>query len=339
MSVVVTKSGPRGHLRVGACLSLTGQYARFGTQAARGLEAWRALDGDADLVVEDDGSDPARAAAAIADVASRCDLLLGPYSTRLARAAAQALTGLDRLVWNHGGSGDDVEGALPGRMVSVLTPAGRYAEPFLRRLAAETPRVPLCIVEGRGSFGRQVAAGAAALAARIGLDATRTIPVPGDPRAWDLLCAGAFEEDVASVTGALALTSPPRHVCAVAAGVREFAAAVADPRGVLGIAQWFPGSGGAVELGPSEAAFLSAYRDLAGTVPDYPATQAAAAAVLATHCARLARDLAPDALWAAAASLDTTTLFGGFGIDATTGVQVKHRTVLVEWTTDGPSAG
>ena len=41
-------------LRIGACLSLTGRFAQFGRQAAIGLEAWRSLNGDADLIVEDD---------------------------------------------------------------------------------------------------------------------------------------------------------------------------------------------------------------------------------------------------------------------------------------------
>ena len=46
-----------GRLRVGACLSLSGKFAQFGRQAALGLEAWRSLDGDAELVIEDDESD------------------------------------------------------------------------------------------------------------------------------------------------------------------------------------------------------------------------------------------------------------------------------------------
>ena len=48
----------RRRLRVGACLSLSGRYDRFGRQAARGLDVWRPLDGAADLIVEGDRSDP-----------------------------------------------------------------------------------------------------------------------------------------------------------------------------------------------------------------------------------------------------------------------------------------
>jgi branched-chain amino acid transport system substrate-binding protein len=53
--------------------------------------------------------------------------------------------------------------------------------------------------------------------------------------------------------------------------------------------------------------------------------------VVAAHCARLAGDTAPRALWSAAAALDTSTLFGRFRIDARTGVQMAHDMVLVRW--------
>lgn len=331
----------RRPLRIGACLSLTGRHHRFGTQGARGLEAWCALDGDAELIVEDDGSDPGQLTARLRRMASRCDLLLGPYSTQLVRAAGRFLAETDHLLWNHGGSGDDVEAAHPGRIVSVLTPASRYAEPFFLRTAVGTVRAPVWIVEGRGSFGRQVAAGADLLARRLGLETVRigpggSLPEQDGPRTWDLFSAGSFEEDVAMVARAQALARPPRTICAVAAGVRAFGAAAASTTGVYGIAQWFPGCSVDPDLGPKEVDFLAAFSKLAGGLPDYPAVQAAAAAVLAAHCARAAGGVEPDALWRTAAGLDTSTLFGRFRIDPVTGVQVKHETVLVSWTPNGP---
>jgi hypothetical protein len=261
-------------------------------------------------------------------VAARCDLLLGPYSTQLMRSAARTLADRDCLLWNHGGAGDDVCAMLPGRIVSVLTPAGRYTEPFLRRLLGDGPRAPLRIVAGPGSFGRQVAAGAEARARSLGLDVAHSPSLPSTG-AWDLLSCGVFEDDVATVRRALASPTPPRRVCSVAAGVRDFAGAVGTPDGVFGIAQWFPGTVGGVEVGPDEASFVAA---LGGLAPDYPAVQAVAAAVVAAHCARLAGDTSPRALWSAAAGLDTSTLFGRFRIDHVTGVQLAHETVLVRWT-------
>jgi ABC-type branched-subunit amino acid transport system substrate-binding protein len=293
-------------------------------------------------VIEDDESSPRRLTAVLPAVSSRCDVLLGPYSTQLMRVAGQIAADSGWLLWNHGGSGDDVEAAHPGHLVSVLTPATGYAQPFLRHLARTQPAARLWITHGKGSFGRQVAAGARASARRHGVEATAAmpgrLPAPGDmPGRWALLCAGTFEEDVETVRQAQSRPSPPEVICAVAAGVREFGEAIADADGIFGVGQWFPSTTGGCDLGPAEAAFLAACTARHPSVPDYPAAQAAAAAVIATHCARLAGGTGREALWRAALSLDRRTLFGGFKIDAA-GVQVGHDAALVRWTADGPTA-
>ena len=100
-------------LRVGACLSLTGRFGRFGRQAAQGLKVWRELAGDdVELEIEDDGSDPGRLGEALTRVAGRSDLLLGPYSTLLMREAGRVTADIDAVLWNHGGAGDDVQGVV-----------------------------------------------------------------------------------------------------------------------------------------------------------------------------------------------------------------------------------
>jgi ABC-type branched-subunit amino acid transport system substrate-binding protein len=324
-------------LRIGACLSLTGKFARFGRQAALGLEAWRSLDGTGVVTVEDDHSERRTLEAVLPGVAARSDILLGPYSTILMRAAGRIAADSGRLIWNHGGSGDDVEQAHPGHMVSVLTPTSRYAEPFLRYIASgdQGPR-DLYVVQGPGSFGRQVAEGAAMMADQSGVRVVRAepggFPPPRLPAEWDLFSAGVFEQDAELVAKSLRLPNPPRRVCTVAAGVREFTQAVDNPEGVFGIAQWFAGSGHEVTLGPSEEKFLRAYEASGNGVPDYPAVQAAAAAIIGANCANLAGSTNRDDLWAAASGLKTSTMFGGFKIDPRTGTKVSHRTVLVRWT-------
>lgn len=102
--------------------------------------------------------------------------------------------------------------------------------------------------------------------------------------------------------------------------------------GVFGIAQWFPGSRQDVALGPAEDEFTGAYDSRAGTMPGYPAVQAVAGAVIATHCARLTGSTDRGELWAAAGELETSTLYGGFKIDPKSGAQELHQTVLVRWT-------
>jgi ABC-type branched-subunit amino acid transport system substrate-binding protein len=327
-----------GIVRIGACLSLSGRYARFGRQAAAALETWRRLDGGAELVIEDDESAPRVLETRLPGVARNCDILLGPYSTQLARAAARIAGDKGLLVWNHGGSGDDVEASAPGHMISVLAPASRYAESFIACLAGLDEQAPLWIAQGKGSFGRQVAEGTESAARRRGLPVHRVSPdeLPAHAAVpWDLFSAGTFESDVEVIRQARQLRVPPRAVCAVAAGVRDFAAEIAAPEGIYGVGQWFAGTTPPPRLGPAEPAFLGAYTAASGTAPDYPAAQALAAAVLAAHCARLAGSTARDAVWPTAAELDTSTLFGAFRIDPGTGVQIGHQPALVRWSAAG----
>ncbi len=330
--------GTGGRLRVGACLSLSGRFAQFGRQAAHGLRVWASLDGQADVLIEDDASDVHQVQVLLPGVAAGCDLLLGPYSTVLMRAAGDIAAESGWLIWNHGGSGDDVETAHPGHVVSVLTPTSRYMEPFLSHLAAEAGSAQeLRIAHGKGRFGLQVASGAEAYARHLGFTHVSMGPadaILGDddlPENWVLITAGIFEEDTETVMRARRLVQPPRVTCAVAAGIRDFSHAVERPDGTFGIAQWFQGSGHVALLGPSESEFLDAYYGAAGEMPDYPAIQAAATASLAAHCARQAGSTDPTILWPAATALDTSTLYGAFKIDQTTGAQASHQTVLTRW--------
>jgi ABC-type branched-subunit amino acid transport system substrate-binding protein len=316
-------------------LSLSGRFAQFGVQAANALKIWRELDGAADVVIEDDRSDPEVVEEAMKSVAACSDVLLGPYSTQLVRRAARIAEASDWLVWNHGGSGDDVESSAPGHLLSVLTPTSRYAEPFIRRIAMEGVQGVLWIQHGRGRFGRQIAQGAAALARQAGIDPIVVGPEeklePG-PGPWQLFVAGTFEDDVAAVRQAIQRSSPPELVCSVAAGVRSFRRALGqDPKGTFGVGQWFPGATSLPILGPDEGTFLRSYAKGFGGTPDYPAAQAVSAAVIAAHATRLASATNREQLWSIATRLNTSTLFGAFKVDPTTGAQLKHESVLVRW--------
>jgi hypothetical protein len=323
-------------IRVGVCLSLSGRYARFGCQAAWALEVWRTLDGHVDLVIEDDQSDPQALRRILPRVADGSDVLLSPYSTQLVRTAAAMASAEGWLLWNHGGSGDDLENSHAGHLVSLLTPASRYPEPFIQQVL-NGQELELWIVSGKGSFGRQVAEGADQAAQRAGIRTRRlehggAWPSSSPSAPWALFSAGTFEQDVATVRRAQHYPNPPATICVVAAGVQEFAREVDHPEGIYGVGQWFPGAvANSPEIGPSETTFLTAYTAHAKTRIDYPGVQAVAGAALAVYCARQAGTTAPEKLWAQAAVLDTATLFGAFKIDPVTGAQVKHQAVLVCW--------
>lgn len=313
-------------LRAGACLSLTGRFAQFGRQAEQGLRLWADRCG-ARLDIIDDRSDPAVVREALPQLADTSHVLFGPYSTVLMRAAIDATAGCGVLLFNHGGSGGALN--VPGRVVNILTPASRYAEPFVGTVTPQS--VPLYTARGPGAFGRDVITGAENAAKQAGI---LTPPLNlDDPPAgpWNLISAGVYEDDVATVRQARALSNPPWHICSVAAGVAAFRHDVGDPDGVFGVGQWAPGADEPVDVGMNEAQFLTAWRDRYGTTPDYPGVQAYAAGLIAEATVRTAGSTDRAKLWETVSALDFTTVFGRFRLDPDSGEQVGHDAVLTQW--------
>jgi len=315
-------------IRAGACLSLTGRFAPFGIQAANGLRLWADTTG-AELTVLDDESEAAVLTERLAGLAPEVDVLFGPYSTVLMRAAIPVATAAGRLLFNHGGSGGDLNRL--GEVVNVLTPARRYADPFIAHLA-EVGNTRLVTASWGGTFGRHIVNGArkAATAAGIPVEDRIDFDAPPDGE-WDLLSAGVYEDDVAAVRRALALPNPSRLICSVAAGIAQFADDIPDAEGVFGIGQWAPGSPAGVDAGMDETAFLAAWRERYGGAPDYPGVQAYAAGAVAAVAVQAAGSVDTGTLWRAVAALDVQTVFGRFRLDPETGEQVGHQAVLTQW--------
>jgi ABC-type branched-subunit amino acid transport system substrate-binding protein len=306
-----------------AALSLSGRFARQGREAARGLAQWADQAGVALTVADDGGSGEAatRAYGGWLDVGM--DLLLGPYGSGLVRAVAPLVCGAGRLLWNHGGSADDL--ARPG-LVSLPAPASTYFHGAVDEAAARGVG-RLLVARGAGPFARAVAEGALARASARGLEA-RAVDAAAlaaaDLAGVAVLVVGRFEEDVELVRH---LRGPrargPALLGAVAAGLPAFGELGEAAEGVLGPVQWWPTSR-APQVGPSGAGFAAAYRRRDGHEPSYVAAQAAAAGHLALAAHGLG--LSPGDLpgWR------TSTLLGDFALDGTWR-QVGHRVTTVRW--------
>lgn len=334
---------------VGSVVSLSGRYALQGGQAAAGLQqavadarsagGVRLADGRVvpALVVLDDGGTPAGVRRALERLAA-ADLIIGPYGSDLVREAAAWAAERGRVLWNHGGSADDLQ-CLPS-VVSVSSPTSRYLAAVLQALARREPSARVLVVAGRGGFGRYAAQGAQQAAARFGMSVVGPVThdeVPDAPDADVLLMAGTFAQDVALLRR---LRRRPPTMAAVAGGLAAFADEV-GPRaeGVLAPTQWEEGAHFIVDVGPRSADVVRSLR--ARLVPtlsagtgtghvEYPSAQAYAVALLALHCLRDAGSLDDDALRAAARRLRCTTFFGRFGIGED-GRQLDHEILVVQW--------
>jgi ABC-type branched-subunit amino acid transport system substrate-binding protein len=303
-------------------LSLTGPFARQGTEAAEGVRLWAKTAGVQLTLIDDVGS-AATAAEAYAQWVDSVDLLIGPYSSGLVRAIAPQVRDAGRLLWNHGGSADDL--AQPG-VVSVLAPASSYFDGIVdEAVARQVDQV--VVVRGAGPFARAVADGAVTRAAQRGL-ATRTVKATAveveDADATALLVVGRFEHDVAVVRRLHDDPKTPALLAAVAAGIPAFGQELGPAaEGVLGPVQWWP-TPQQPEIGPSGAEFATHYWHRTGREPSYPAAQAAATGYLA-HAAHRVGMAAEDVVdWA------SSTLLGDFALDAAWR-QIGHRVTTVRW--------
>jgi ABC-type branched-subunit amino acid transport system substrate-binding protein len=303
-------------------LSLTGPFQRQGTEAAEGVRLWAEMAGIR-LILVDDGGSTDTAVQAYTDWVDSIDLLIGPYSSGLVRAVASLVRDAGRLLWNHGGSADDL--VQPG-VAFLLAPASSYFDGVVDEAVARQVD-QLVVARGAGPFARAVADGAARRASESGLD-IRIVDASWvdveDAAATALLIVGRFEEDLAAVRRLLDRRQSPALLAAVAAGIPAFGQELGPAaEGVLGPAQWWP-TARRPEIGPSGTEFVTCYRQRTGHKPSYPAAQAAAAGYLA-HAAHQLHLTGHNVVhWA------TSTLLGDFALDAAWR-QVGHRVTTVRW--------
>jgi ABC-type branched-subunit amino acid transport system substrate-binding protein len=143
-------------------------------------------------------------------------VLFGPYGTWPAVTAARASVG---VVWNHGGAAARLAGPEFERVVNLPLPARTYLAAVLDTLVAEglPAGSEIVLLHRDTGFGREVAEGTAAAAARLGLVVHAVSfalgegpePLERAPGADVLLSAGSFEDDVAiAAPSALSPTCP-----------------------------------------------------------------------------------------------------------------------------------
>jgi ABC-type branched-subunit amino acid transport system substrate-binding protein len=317
---------------------LSGPLARYGRAGASALGLWA---GEAGVELEVTDAHPSAAAAMASAVAGRRrpEVVFGPYGSGPAVAAAGATRcGL----WNHGGATSRLSRPRFPHVINVPAPAATYLAATLAAFdsSALAGRAALLLHSTTG-FGQEVASGATRAARTIGLALSEHAFEPGEgaraanavaqrPDAEVLLVAGAFDDEVAIAERLLR-----RAWCAaafVAAGVEEILGPLGERlEGIYGPCQWLAETAPEPEQGPDQRWFSAAYERTTATPPPYPAAAAYAAGVLWQHCSREAGTTQPEAVAAVAAGLHTTTLFGGFRLHPTTGLQDAHRVGVVRW--------
>ena len=347
------------NIRVGMTASLSGRYAYPGKQALAGAQAWarwvnRAggiAMGDARFQVElvhyDDESSPQRCRTLTQRLIESDDVsvLLGPYSSGLARSAARVAAEHGRVLWNHGGA---LGSQAQGTAVDILSPASTYFHGVIGYALCRMPELRRVAVvhSTAGEFPRQVASGALEHFEGLRLPPPTVITyavnsakaiesiierLRKDPPDL-LLGVGRIEDDVELARQLHHARLNIEFVALIAAPLACFGEDLGDAaEGILGPSQWEPGVLFSLDYGPSEADVIGQLADVGQRVVDYPAAQAYAGCLVAQRCIEEAGSLNAQALWAAASRLDFTTFYGRFRINALTGRQEGHTMPVIQW--------
>ena len=331
-----------------------------------GLQAWaddvnksggvvlgcRGAGAEVSVIHHDDSSKPEQAKQ-ITDrliTQDRVDLLFGPYSSVLSRAAAQVAESHHRLIWNQGGASDDIYQQGYRWVVGILTPASQYLTgllPLIREADPEATTVGLLRADP-GTFPQMITTEVQRQADLLGFEVAYIRQYPPSVADFSnileeirkigpqvLVAVGRISNDLKFAQQLVQRPLSPRAVAVVAAPIRQFQEALGDDvQGFIGPSQWEPAGTYPHDYGPSTQEVLASLGQRDQGPVDYPMAQAYAAGLVAQRCVEQAGTLEDQVLRGAAGNLDFSTFYGRFKIDPVTGRQVGRSSLIVQWQED-----
>ena len=237
-------------IRVGLSVSVSGKFQPQGQQALNGVLLWQShanakggisinegMSRSVHLIWYDDGSRVSRIRENVLRLIrnDNVDILLGPYSSSLTMAAAEIAEDYKKILWNYGGTSDEIYGRGWRYMLGIASPASDYLRAFPHWLAKQYHELSrICVLySGKGTFGRQVASGVIESAQETAhsVELVPFHPPLNDSAALSLLLdigseavvlAGSFQDELAIMRTRPRWPTTVRAVAAVAAGIGAF---------------------------------------------------------------------------------------------------------------------
>ena len=347
---------------VGLSISLTGKFRLQGQQALQSIRLWQSYinaqggialrNGEKSsvrLIWYDDHSQIRFAQKNVFQLLreDKVDILLGPYSSSLTMAVAEIAEEHKKVLWNYGGSSDEIFSHGRRYLVGIASPASAYLRALPHWLVEEHPALRrICVLySAGGTFGWQIARGILESVLAVAGQSVELVPISSSLENYDTILRTLFDIDPEVVVLAITFQDEMglmrtrhrwpgtvREVASVAAGVRAFSAELGQiAERVLGPSQWEPGVILPNTAGPTSDWFLDSFQRQFGRPPDYIAAGSFATGLVLTECIRQAPSLDDEKLRGTASDLDCNTFYGRFRIDSRTGIQTGHRVLLIRW--------
>jgi hypothetical protein len=179
---------------VGLSISLTGRFRPQGQQALQGIRLWQSyINAQGGIAVRkgekrfvrliwyDDRSQISFAWKNVFQLLreDKIDILLGPYSSSLTMAVVEIAEEYKKVLWNYGGSSDEIFSLGRRYLVGIASPASEYPRALPHWLAEESPALGrICVLySGRGTFGWRFARGVLESALGVAHHSVHLVPI------------------------------------------------------------------------------------------------------------------------------------------------------------------
>lgn len=348
-------------IKVGLSISLTGVYSVQGRESFEGISLWvsdvnrkggifvREVGGSVpvELICLDDCSsvETCRANTERLIAEKKADILLGPYSSSLALASAEAAEAAGVTLWNHGGSTDEMENRGFTCLVNAITPASKYADGIIKLIRSRDQvagRIAVFSAVDSG-FSGNVARGARVSARGNGFQVRAFQFVSGLEDFSGLLDEalgfmpdlilgiGRMHDDLALARHMIERKVRVNAAAFIAASIKLFGERFGrSAEGFMSSSQWEGGVGITPDTGPSPREFVKRFKSAYGRYPDYTAAQGYNVGLVVGKCIEDTGTLDDKALREKARGEEFRTFYGLFGTDGN-GFQTAHEMVVIQW--------
>lgn len=337
-------------IRIGASLSQSGAYAALSqNQVGRGYplclkhanEKGGVLGRKLELVLEDDQSQPARAARIYEKLITqdKVNLVLGPYGSPMTDPVADVVE-KHRMPMVAAGSATTSIFRKGRKFIFMVHPPGEVYLEGLIDMAAKRGLKTVAVIHEDTFLPTAAAQGAVELARKKGLQIVLVEPYPKGATDFtrvltkvraanpDVLGAGTYFDDAVALTRQMRELSvnPKMYGVTIGGALPRFYEALGRTAEFLyGPTSWEPDlvtlrAGGLISVARQYPGADLSYQTTAG----YAGCQVLLEAV--TRAGSLDREKIRDAIL----KLDFNTVFGPFKVDAD-GVQVAHKMLMFQW--------
>ncbi|MGH7801736.1 MAG: amino acid ABC transporter substrate-binding protein [Thermodesulfobacteriota bacterium] len=352
-------------IKLGVSISLSGRYSNQGRESFEGFNLW-VKDANQSggipvrkygkklpvkLIYYDDGSSADKCQRLIERliVEDKVDVLIGPYSSGLTLSAVPIADKYKKILWNHGGSSDEIFEKGLTYIVSAITPASRYLTGIIdmvRNIDKEAKKIALFQAKDSG-FSVSVAKGAGRYGREKGFQVTNFKYQSGTKDFSSLLKqlkedspdiilgAGRAEDDLMLARQILEHRVSAKVIGLVVAGIKHFKEELGkDAEFFLGPSQWERGIKIKPDFGPTPEEFFKRFKDAYGKEPDYTAAQGYNIGLVIQKGIEESGTPEDISIRQTIKKMEFKTFYGDFKIDPATGNQIGHRILIVQWQSD-----